>query len=79
MHRETYLSLPMFDHMHRFLPALYQRAGSRVVSVPVHHRPRTRGQSKYGLWNRLWVGIVDLFGVMWLKRRYRAGLQVTEE
>jgi dolichol-phosphate mannosyltransferase len=50
-----------------------------VVSVPVHHRPRTRGQSKYGLWNRLWVGIVDLFGVMWLKRRYRAGLQVTEE
>jgi dolichol-phosphate mannosyltransferase len=79
MHRQTYLSLPMFDHMHRFLPALYQRSGSRVVSVPVHHRPRTRGQSKYGLWNRLWVGIVDLFGVMWLKRRYRAGLQVTEE
>ncbi len=79
MHRETYLSLPMFDHMHRFLPALYQRAGSRVVSVPVNHRPRTRGQSKYGLWNRLWVGIVDIFGVMWLKRRFRAGLQVREE
>jgi dolichol-phosphate mannosyltransferase len=79
LHRETYRSLPMFDHMHRFLPALYQRAGSRVVSVPVNHRPRTRGQSKYGLWNRLWVGIVDLFGVMWLMRRYRAGLQVTEE
>jgi dolichol-phosphate mannosyltransferase len=79
LHRATYLSLPMFDHMHRFLPALYQRAGSRVVSVPVNHRPRTRGQSKYGLWNRLWVGIVDIFGVMWLKRRFRTGLQVTEE
>ncbi len=79
MHRETYLTLPMFDHMHRFLPALFQRAGSRVVSVPVNHRPRTRGTSKYGLWNRLWVGIVDIFGVMWLKRRYQSGLQVTEE
>jgi dolichol-phosphate mannosyltransferase len=79
LHRETYLSLPMFDHMHRFLPALYQRAGSRVVSVPVNHRPRTRGESKYGVWNRLWVGIVDIFGVLWLKRRFRAGLQVTEE
>lgn len=79
LHRGTYLTLPMFDHMHRFLPALFQRAGSRVVSVPVNHRPRTRGTSKYGLWNRLWVGIVDIFGVMWLKRRYRPGLQVTEE
>jgi dolichol-phosphate mannosyltransferase len=37
--------------------------------VEVNHRPRTRGQSKYGAWNRLWVGIVDLFGVMWLQRR----------
>lgn len=79
LHRATYLSLPMFDHMHRFLPALYQRAGSRVVSVPVNHRPRTRGTSKYGMWNRLWVGIVDIFGVMWLRRRYQAGLQVTED
>jgi dolichol-phosphate mannosyltransferase len=78
-HRETFLQLPAFDHMHRFLPALFQRAGSRVVSVPVNHRPRTRGRSKYGLHNRLWVGIVDLFGVMWLKARYRAGLVVREE
>jgi glycosyltransferase involved in cell wall biosynthesis len=77
--RETFLQLPVFDHMHRFLPALFQRAGSRVVSVPVNHRPRTRGRSKYGLHNRLWVGIVDLFGVMWLKARYRAGLVVSEE
>jgi dolichol-phosphate mannosyltransferase len=66
MHRATFLRLPWFNHMHRFLPALYQRAGARVVSVPVRHRPRTRGTSKYGLRNRLWVGIVDLFGVRWL-------------
>lgn len=69
MHRETFLTLPRFDHMHRFLPALFQRAGAQVISVPVGHRPRTRGHSKYGVRNRLWVGIVDLLGVMWLVRR----------
>ena len=78
-HRETFLSLPAFDHMHRFLPALFRRAGSRVVSVPVNHRARTRGRSKYGVHNRLWVGIVDLFGVMWLKARSRPGVGVVEE
>ncbi len=79
LHRPTYLELPKFDHMHRFLPALFQRAGARVVSVPVNHRPRTRGTSKYGMLNRLWVGIVDIFGVMWLRRRYKSGLTVREE
>ncbi len=69
--REAFLDMPRFDHMHRFLPALMIRRGGRVVSVPVNHRPRQRGQSKYGVWNRLWVGIVDLFGVMWLQRRAR--------
>lgn len=69
--RERFLELPYFDHMHRFLPALVLRSGGAVASVEVNHRPRTRGQSKYGLHNRLWVGIVDLFGVMWLKRRSR--------
>ncbi len=78
-HRETFLALPAFDHMHRFLPALFQRAGSRVISVPVSHRERTRGRSKYGVHNRLWVGIVDLFGVMWLKARSRPGVRVVEE
>lgn len=78
MHRETFLGLPHFDHMHRFLPALYQRAGARVVSVPVRHRPRTHGVSKYGLRNRLWVGIVDLFGVQWLIKRAPARVQTTE-
>lgn len=67
--RGTYLELPFFDHQHRFLPALFLRAGARVVSVPVSHRPRLHGRSKYGVHNRLWVGIVDLFGVMWLKHR----------
>ena len=67
--RATFLRLPYFDHMHRFLPALVQRHGGRVESVVVNHRPRERGTSKYGLHNRLWVGIVDLFGVMWLIRR----------
>jgi dolichol-phosphate mannosyltransferase len=67
--REAFLDMPRFDHMHRFLPALMIRRGGRVVSVAVNHRPRQRGQSKYGLWNRLWVGIVDLLGVMWLQRR----------
>jgi dolichol-phosphate mannosyltransferase len=67
--REAFLRLPHFDHMHRFLPALFLRAGGRVVSVEVGHRPRTRGRSHYGMWDRLWVGMVDLFGVWWLMRR----------
>lgn len=67
--RETFLSLPHFDHMHRFLPALFRRARGRVINVPVNHRARVCGQSKYGIWNRLWVGIVDMFGVLWLQRR----------
>lgn len=79
MHRETFLELPAFDHMHRFLPALYRRHGAGVMSVPVNHRPRTRGTSKYGLHDRLWAGIVDLAGVAWLRARHRAGLTVTEE
>ena len=77
--RSTFLELPRFDHMHRFLPALFQRAGSRVISVPVGHRPRTAGRSKYGLHNRLWVGIVDLFGVMWIIRRHPPPVSASEE
>lgn len=77
--RGLFMELPHFDHMHRFLPALAQRAGVRVVSVPVSHRPRMRGRSKYGLHNRLWVGIVDLFGVMWLINRRIPAQRVVEE
>lgn len=69
--RTAYLALPFFDHMHRFLPALVQRGGGATISVEVGHRPRTRGRSNYGLHDRLWVGIVDLLGVLWLRRRMR--------
>lgn len=67
--RALFLDLPYFDHMHRFLPALVLREGGSVRSVPVNHRPRRRGVSNYGLFDRLGVGIVDLLGVMWLRRR----------
>ena len=67
--RATFLDLPYFDHMHRYLPALVLRAGGTVVSVKVNHRPRERGKSNYGTLDRALVGIVDLFGLMWLQRR----------
>ena len=69
--RSLYLDLPYFDHQHRFLPALVQRQGLRVLTEKVNHRPRGGGTSKYGVMNRLWVGIVDICGVLWLKRRAR--------
>ena len=67
--RAAFLDMPRFDHMHRFLPALMIRRGGKVVSVKVNHRQRELGISKYGMWGRLKVGIVDIFGVMWLRRR----------
>lgn len=67
--RALFLDLPYFDHIHRFLPALVLREGGVVRSVPVNHRPRQQGISKYGVFDRLWVGIVDLLGVLWLRRR----------
>ncbi len=69
--RSVFLELPHFDHMHRFLPALMLRAGGRVESVPVNHRPRQHGRSKYGTLDRLWAGLFDLAGVYWLQRRWR--------
>jgi len=68
-YRETFMVLPWFDHMHRFLPSLVQRNGGRVLSVEVSHRPRQHGASHYGTLDRLRVGIVDLVGVAWLRRR----------
>ncbi|MBS0581826.1 MAG: glycosyltransferase family 2 protein [Proteobacteria bacterium] len=67
--RAVFLDLPYFDHMHRYLPALTQRAGWQVKSVPVNHRPRGAGVSKYNNLNRALVGISDLRGVAWLIRR----------
>ena len=62
--------LPLFDGMHRFLPALVQLEGGRVKSVPVRHFPRTAGKSKYHLWNRLWRPFVDCFAFRWMKSRH---------
>lgn len=67
--RAAFLDLPYFDHMHRYLPALMQRAGWRTVSVPVHHRARASGVSKYNNLGRALVGIRDLMGVAWLIAR----------
>ena len=67
--RDAFLNLPRFDHMHRFLPALMLSTGGEVRSVPVNHRPRASGATKYGTFDRLWVGISDLLGVLWLRRR----------
>ncbi len=77
--RDLFLELPRFDHMHRFLPALVLRQGGKVISVPVNHRPRERGQSNYGVFDRLWVGIADLIGVMWLMRRAKNPAVIDEQ
>ncbi len=69
--RAAYLDLPWFDHQHRYFPALMRRAGGATVSIPVNHRPRLRGRTKYGTWGRAWAGAADLIGVKWLQRRNR--------
>ncbi len=77
--REDYLSIPYFNHMHRFLPALFLRERGKIVLVSVSHRPRRSGISKYGFWDRLGAGIFDVFGVLWLKVRACRKITVTEE
>jgi len=67
--REVFLALPYFDGLHRFLPALIRREGYEVGYVDVVDRTRRHGISNYGFWDRLWIGILDLFGVWWLIRR----------
>lgn len=76
--RDVFLSLPYFDAIHRFMPALVKREGYEVVLVDVVDRPRLTGQSNYGLFDRLWVGILDLFGVWWLIRRCRRAMPAEE-
>ena len=76
--RDAFLALPYFDGLHRFLPALIARDGFTVGHVDVIDRPRHAGTSNYGLWDRLWVGILDLAGVWWLIRRRRRVPQVSE-
>jgi glycosyltransferase involved in cell wall biosynthesis len=76
--REALTHLPLYRGMHRFFPALLRMDGFRVVEVPVHHRPRRAGQSKYGNWSRAWTGLADLWAVRWMGRR-RLGYEVVEE
>jgi dolichol-phosphate mannosyltransferase len=78
MRRSAFLALPYFDHIHRYLIALVQREGWKVAYVPVHHRPRTAGRSKYTNFGRLLVSVNDLLGVRWLMRRH-GGTAGTEE
>ena len=76
--RDLYLSLPYFDGLHRFLPALVKREGYGIGYVEVIDRPRGTGVSNYGLWDRLWVGILDLAGVWWLIRRKKRVPEIVE-
>jgi dolichol-phosphate mannosyltransferase len=76
--RDLFLSLPYFDGLHRFLPALVRREGYEIGYVDVVDRQRGHGVSNYGLWDRLWVGILDLFGVWWLVRRKKRVPDATE-
>jgi len=76
--RDAFLALPYFDGLHRFLPALFRRDGYTIGYVDVIDRPRRSGTSNYGMWDRLWVGILDLIGVRWLIRRRKRVPQVSE-
>jgi dolichol-phosphate mannosyltransferase len=76
--REVFLMMPYFDGLHRFLPALMRREGYEIAYVDVIDRPRHAGVSNYGFFDRLWIGILDLFGVWWLIRRKKPTPAVTE-
>jgi glycosyltransferase involved in cell wall biosynthesis len=77
--RDVFLKLPYFDGLHRFLPALVRREGCAIAYVDVVDRPRAHGVSNYGMWDRLWVGIMDLAGVWWLIRRKKRNPEIAEE
>ena len=71
-------ALPLFNGMHRFLPTLVKLQGGSVAEVPVHHRPRRSGRTKYGMWNRVFRSLADAFAVRWMQRR-ALRYHVTEE
>ncbi len=79
LRRDLFLQLPYFDGLHRFLPALVRREGFTIGYVDVVDRPRNTGLSNYGMWNRLWVGILDLAGVWWLIRRKKRNPEILED
>jgi len=70
LNTENAKKIPLFTGMHRFLPALIQLQGATVVQVEIPHYKRVAGTSKFGIWNRLFVTIVDCFAYLWIKRRY---------
>jgi dolichol-phosphate mannosyltransferase len=76
--RDVFLAMPYFDGLHRFLPALIRREGYDIAYVDVIDRPRHSGVSNYGFFDRLWIGIMDLFGVWWLIRRKKPTPVATE-
>ena len=76
--RDVFLMMPYFDGLHRFLPALMRREGFGIAYVDVIDRPRHSGVSNYGFFDRLWIGIMDLFGVWWLIRRKKPTPVATE-
>ena len=76
--RQVFLDLPYFDHIHRFLIALVLRDGVGVAYVPVNHRARLTGRSKYTNFGRLLVSFHDLLGVRWLQRRHRGKSEIRE-
>jgi len=76
--RQAFLDLPYFDHLHRFLIALMQREGGKVSFVPVNHRPRLTGSSKYTNIGRLLVSVQDLLGVRWLQQRHGGKTDIRE-
>jgi dolichol-phosphate mannosyltransferase len=77
--RETYLLIPFFNGLHRFMPALFQHYGHRLVNLPINDRPRLRGVSKSDILGRGLKGIIDMLGVVWLKLRTPRPQKVTEQ
>jgi dolichol-phosphate mannosyltransferase len=67
--RECFVNVKLFEGMHRFLPTLARMEGFRIEQIAVSHRPRNRGQAKYGMWNRLFRSSRDLLAVRWMQRR----------
>jgi glycosyltransferase involved in cell wall biosynthesis len=79
LRRSALHEVPVFNGMHRFLPTLLRFQGYNAVEIPVNHRPRTRGKSKYGVGNRMWRGIVDCFAMRWFRARSVRGDRAQRE
>jgi dolichol-phosphate mannosyltransferase len=78
MRRSALGEVPVFNGMHRFLPTMLRIQGYRIAEIPVNHRPRTRGYSKYGISNRLWRGIRDCFAIRWYRARAIESVRVRQ-